>query len=82
MELIFIEIIVANNAGFCGGVKRAVDLAFKNAENGVYSYGELVHNQVVTKELSDKGVVNINCTNVRDSKVIIRSHGVKEKNFR
>lgn len=70
---------MANNAGFCGGVKRAVDLAFKNADNGVYSYGELVHNPVVTKELSDKGVVNINDTNVKNSKVIIRSHGVKKK---
>lgn len=78
MGLIFIEIIVANNAGFCGGVKRAVDLAFKNADNGVYSYGELVLISC-DKELSDKGVVNINDTNVKNSKVIIRSHGVKKK---
>ncbi|MBL7574956.1 4-hydroxy-3-methylbut-2-enyl diphosphate reductase [Peptoniphilus asaccharolyticus DSM 20463] len=79
MELIFIEIIVANNAGFCGGVKRAVDLAFKNADEGVYSYGELVHNQVVTKELSDKSVMSIDNTDVKNSKVIIRSHGVKKQ---
>ena len=73
------EIIVADKHGFCGGVKRAVKMAFDNADEGVYSYGDLVHNERVVKELADLGVVTIDKTNVKDSKVIIRSHGVHKK---
>lgn len=76
MEWIFIKIIVADNAGFCGGVKRAVDMAFDNAEEGVYSYGDLVHNPLVIKKLEDNGVSRLDNTDVKNSKVIIRSHGV------
>ena len=73
------EIIVADVNGFCGGVKRAVKMAFDNAKEGVYSYGDLVHNEIVVKDLEDKGVKKIDDTDVYDSKVIIRSHGVHKK---
>ncbi|MDU1764340.1 MAG: bifunctional 4-hydroxy-3-methylbut-2-enyl diphosphate reductase/30S ribosomal protein S1, partial [Anaerococcus vaginalis] len=73
------EIIVADKHGFCGGVKRAVKMAFDNAGEGVYSYGDLVHNEGVVKELEDLGVVTIDDTNVENSKVIIRSHGVHKR---
>ena len=72
-----IEIKLAKNAGFCGGVKRAVKLAFENANTDVYALGELVHNKFVVKGLEDKGVTHINShENIENSKVIIRSHGV------
>ena len=72
-----IEVYLANNAGFCGGVKRAVILADKSAEKGVYSLGPLVHNQRVVEELEKKGVVTVeNIDNINNSKVIIRSHGI------
>ena len=72
-----IEVYLANNAGFCGGVKRAVILADKGAEKGVYSLGPLVHNQRVVEELEKKGVVTVeNIDNINNSKVIIRSHGI------
>ena len=75
--MIDIEIYLADNAGFCGGVKRAVDLAFKNAKKGVYSLGDLVHNPQVIDDLNKKGVINIDSIDgVNNSKVIIRSHGV------
>lgn len=82
------EIIVADRYGFCGGVNRAVKKAFDNADEGVYSYGDLVHNEKIVKDLGDKGVKTIDDTDVENSKVIIRSHGVhkniledlKEKN--
>ncbi|MBS6610113.1 MULTISPECIES: bifunctional 4-hydroxy-3-methylbut-2-enyl diphosphate reductase/30S ribosomal protein S1 [Peptoniphilus] len=70
------EIIVADVYGFCGGVKRAVKMAFDNADKGVYSYGDLVHNEFVVDELQRKGVEEIDDTNIENSKVIIRSHGV------
>ena len=72
-----IEVYLANNAGFCGGVKRAVILADKGAEKGVYSLGPLVHNQRVVEELEKKGVVTVeNIDNINNSRVIIRSHGI------
>ncbi|EGL38878.1 putative 4-hydroxy-3-methylbut-2-enyl diphosphate reductase/S1 RNA-binding domain protein [Parvimonas sp. oral taxon 110 str. F0139] len=55
------EIYIANNAGFCFGVKRAVKLADKtlnenhNNEN-VYSYGELIHNPQVVEKFDEKGL--------------------------
>lgn len=69
------EIILAKSAGFCFGVKRAVDMANSSASKDTYSYGELVHNKNVVKELEDKGVRPYN-SNVKNKKVIIRSHGI------
>ncbi|WP_051259756.1 bifunctional 4-hydroxy-3-methylbut-2-enyl diphosphate reductase/30S ribosomal protein S1 [Peptoniphilus mikwangii] len=72
-----IKVTVAKNAGFCGGVKRAVKLAMDNADEGVYSLGELVHNRRVVDDLRKLGVKQIdNVDGIKNSKVIIRSHGV------
>ncbi|MBU5669165.1 bifunctional 4-hydroxy-3-methylbut-2-enyl diphosphate reductase/30S ribosomal protein S1 [Peptoniphilus sp. MSJ-1] len=73
------EIIVADKYGFCGGVKRAVKMAFDNASIGVYSYGDIVHNEIVVSDLENLGVKTIDDTDVENSKVIIRSHGVHKK---
>ena len=62
------EIIVADKYGFCGGVKRAVKMAFDNAEDGVYSYGDLVHNEKIVNDLKDKGVKTIDDTDVENSR--------------
>ncbi|ERT63415.1 bifunctional 4-hydroxy-3-methylbut-2-enyl diphosphate reductase/30S ribosomal protein S1 [Peptoniphilus sp. BV3AC2] len=69
------EILLANSAGFCFGVKRAVKLANENASDNTYAYGELVHNKDVVQELAAKGVKQYN-KNIRNKKIIIRSHGV------
>ncbi len=72
-----IKIILAEKLGFCGGVKRAVELANANAAKGVYSLGELVHNKTVVQDLEERGVITTqDCQNITNSKVIIRSHGV------
>lgn len=72
------EIIIAKTAGFCFGVKRAVDMAFSNAnEEGTYTYGPIIHNEVVTSALEEKGVYAIETIEKYDvKKLIIRSHGV------
>ena len=69
------EILLAKSAGFCFGVKRAVKLANENASDNTYAYGELVHNKDVVQELAAKGVKQYN-ENIRNKKIIIRSHGV------
>ncbi len=74
------QIIVAKRAGFCFGVKRAIDTAFqlaKNMEKGVYSLGPLIHNPQVVEKLEKEGVIpteNIHSNKIKT--LIIRTHGV------
>ncbi len=74
------KIIVAKRAGFCFGVKRAIDIAFKLAEtvkDGVYSYGPLIHNPQVIEKLKNEGVQQTDDIRGKDIKtLIIRTHGV------
>ncbi|SNR93198.1 4-hydroxy-3-methylbut-2-enyl diphosphate reductase [Desulfurobacterium atlanticum] len=74
------KIIVAKSAGFCWGVKRAVNMAIAAAKkNGtVYSLGELIHNPQEIKRLETLGIKKIDSINEipKNSTVIIRSHGV------
>lgn len=74
------EIIIAENAGFCFGVKRAVEKTLNELENktkDTFSYGPLIHNEQAVKKLESKGLHTINNINdIRDGKIIIRSHGV------
>lgn len=72
------EIFIAKTAGFCFGVKRAVDLAFEHAdEANTYTYGPIIHNEVVTGQLEQKGVYAIEqLPNKPVNQLIIRSHGV------
>ena len=72
------EIIIAKTAGFCFGVKRAVDMAFEEAHTeATYTFGPIIHNEVVTKQLEEKGIYQTNSiTDKPVKKLIIRSHGV------
>lgn len=74
-----IDIVIAENAGFCFGVRRAVEMAEGvAAKNGrVYTLGELIHNEAVVEDLQKKGVCAVNCVEEADGEtLIIRSHGV------
>ena len=77
------EIILADKAGFCYGVKRAVEMTEKelsNTKEKVYSLGPLIHNPQAVKEFEEKGLMVIDeISEIRDSKVIIRSHGVSKE---
>ena len=53
------EVTLAKSAGFCFGVKRAVNLVYDYAnkqEQRVYTYGPIIHNEEVVKELEQLGV--------------------------
>jgi 4-hydroxy-3-methylbut-2-enyl diphosphate reductase len=55
-----VKIIVAKHMGFCGGVRRAVDIAQKTAESAggpVQTWGPLIHNPQVVRGLQDAGVL-------------------------
>ncbi|MEK7398084.1 MAG: 4-hydroxy-3-methylbut-2-enyl diphosphate reductase [Candidatus Poribacteria bacterium] len=74
------KVILAENAGFCFGVKRAMKLAFESARNSdlpIYSLGPLIHNPQQVEILSQKGVHEISDLESlkSDDVLIIRSHG-------
>ena len=49
------EIRLVAGAGFCFGVKRAVDTVYEQIQTGktIYTYGSIVNNEVVVKELTE-----------------------------
>lgn len=75
------EIIVGENAGFCYGVKRAVDGAKHEIENNnnIYCLGEIVHNKDVVKLLEQQGIKFIEDIKDSNGATIIRAHGVEKE---
>lgn len=74
-----IEIIKAKRAGFCFGVKRAVNIAFRAAKKNrnVFTLGPLIHNPQVIKKLCAYGVCPTEDIDNKDIHVlIIRTHGI------
>ena len=79
------RLIVAKSAGFCFGVKRAVDTVYEQAKKEkepIYTYGPIIHNEAVVEDLEKRGVIVIHSVEeLRTAKkgtVIIRSHGVEK----
>ncbi|MBI5285979.1 MAG: 4-hydroxy-3-methylbut-2-enyl diphosphate reductase [Deltaproteobacteria bacterium] len=74
------EILVAKTVGFCFGVKKAVNLAYKAAEGhhrAIYTLGPIIHNPQMVAELEKVGVyTKRDIGEIDDGTVIIRSHGV------
>ena len=80
------EVRLAGKAGFCFGVKRAVDKVYEQAEKAegfIYTYGPIIHNEEVVKDLTARGVKVIGSKEeldgVESGTVIIRSHGVSRE---
>lgn len=82
------EVVVAKSSGFCFGVQRAVDTVYQQAEQKkpIYTYGPIIHNEEVVKDLQKKGVKVLE--NLKDldaleaGSVIIRSHGVAKSIYK
>ena len=79
------EVILAKSAGFCFGVKRAVEQVYEQIETGqsIYTFGPIIHNEEVVKDLESKGVSVVEdadeIMNGAEGKLIIRSHGVAKE---
>ena len=90
------EVRLAKSAGFCFGVKRAVDKVYEQIETGktIYTYGPIIHNEEVVKDLEEKGVQVIPDKaelqrlveqwqeapkDEKGGAVIIRSHGISKE---
>ncbi len=72
------EVIVAKNAGFCFGVKRAIRIALDAAKSGkVYTLGALIHNPPMVEKMRKEGVIAANNFKLlNNKKVVIPSHGI------
>ena len=79
------EIILAKTAGFCFGVKRAVDMVYEQVKESspIYTYGPIIHNEEVVRDLEQRGVKVIEgmdeLRKLQSGSVVIRSHGVEKK---
>ena len=73
------KILVAKDAGYCFGVRDAVDLAHESghAYKAVYMLGDIVHNESVVEELNKTGSIVVNSLDEvpKDSPVLFRAHG-------
>lgn len=78
------EVLIAENAGFCFGVKRAMNMAQKELEEkkdiSVYALGPLIHNKQAVEKYENMGLITIDkiddVNQNLESEMIIRSHGV------
>ena len=85
------EVILAKSAGFCFGVKRAVDKVYEQLEaidksgtkKQIYTYGPIIHNEIVVQDLERRGVRVIESEEeleaLTEGIVVIRSHGVPRR---
>ncbi len=83
------KIRVAKTAGFCFGVKRAVETVYEQVKKDggpVYTYGPIIHNEEVVADLETRGVQVLqgrrDLEALTQGTVVIRSHGVPEEIYR
>jgi 4-hydroxy-3-methylbut-2-enyl diphosphate reductase len=74
------KIIVAKTAGFCMGVKRAVDLALEHSgktSESIHTIGPLIHNKQTIELLKQRGVTTLKDSQpIENSTLLIRAHGI------
>ncbi len=72
------KFVIAKSAGFCFGVKKAVEIVENNMgkHTSLYTLGEIIHNPQVVKRFKESGVFPVeSAAEVESGAVIIRSHG-------
>jgi 4-hydroxy-3-methylbut-2-enyl diphosphate reductase len=78
------NIKIAENAGFCYGVMRAIKMADDAIQKHtkIYSLGPIIHNPQVVEEYEKKGLKVLESLDRVDAPVLIRSHGVPPETYR
>lgn len=71
------KVRVAKNAGFCFGVRRAVEAVEESLKQGpVYTYGDIIHNRSVVEDLRKRGAEPVGQLDLPEkSRLVIRAHG-------
>lgn len=87
------NIVLAKSAGFCFGVKRAVNMVYEEVEKSadlearvpIYTYGPIIHNDEVVKDFASKGVTLVKelseLKTLEKGKIIVRSHGISRLEY-
>ncbi len=82
------EVTLAKSAGFCFGVKRAVNMVYEEVgktEAPIYTYGPIIHNDEVVKDFAAKGVRLVKDLSelalLPKGHIIIRSHGISRREY-
>ena len=77
------KIRIAKDAGYCFGVRDAVNLAYDTSEKygSVYMLGDIVHNERVVEDLDNSGAKVVNSLDEvpKDGTVLFRAHGTKNE---
>ena len=79
------KINLAKSAGFCFGVKRAIDIAYQTAKNNtkVCMLGDIVHNEDVIKKIESLGIKKITRLAYGKNKILlVRAHGAGQKTYK
>ena len=70
------KIEIAKESGFCFGVRKAVELAMRYADADTFSYGKIIHNDLIVGRLEARGLrVVDSLEGLSGGRLIIRSHG-------
>lgn len=80
-----LKINLAKSAGFCFGVKRAINIALETAGSGkeIYMLGDIVHNEDVVNKVSAVGIKKIRKLSSKSNQILlIPAHGIPEKTMR
>ena len=84
------NVTLAKSAGFCFGVKRAVNMVYEEidkskGETPIYTYGPIIHNDEVVKDFASKGVTLVKelkeLEKLPKGKIIVRSHGISRAEY-
>ncbi len=82
------NVILAKSAGFCFGVKRAVNMVYEEVDKSkgpIYTYGPIIHNDEVVKDFENKGVKLVKdlkeLADLPKGKIIVRSHGISRAEY-
>ncbi len=73
---------IAENSGFCFGVKRAIKIALEAAQGNhqIVTLGPIIHNPQMVEKLASEGIERVNeVSEIQGRPTIIRSHGVKKE---
>lgn len=83
------EILIAQNCGFCFGVRRAVDMIYdlrQKTDKKIYTIGHLIHNELFIKRLENDGIFSIEEDEISSLEpekenvvLVIRTHGIKKE---
>lgn len=77
------QVLKTKHLGFCFGVKRAINIVLREAEQNkgsIYTIGPIIHNPQMVNDLKEKGIIPVDDVyQIEDGVVVFRTHGIKKE---